>query len=332
MEAARFERTTVDIDSADGAGRPARHRPGRHLRRLSQGLHGGPRRRRSSSPTTRTTRRLPQIVAGRARRQARRHPRAALHPAAAALHRGDAGQAHGGARHRPALDLRLDRLDDPGARLRAQGQEPPLPRGQGPPRHRVPRSTTSAATSTTTSPPTSRATSTASPPATRTGRSCSPASGSDFSAALGETEGLRITEVLEKINEVLEPHLFPVTPEDPEPRRCKVCGTGRLSLAHRALGRRLHRLLELPRMPLHPPARRRGRGRRGRRPRRQAARPRRRRRCPVTLRVGPYGLYVQLGEASRGRPEAEARLDPQGHGRRAPSTSSARSTCWRCRG
>jgi DNA topoisomerase I len=52
----------------------------------------------------------------------------------------------------------------------------------------------------------------------------------DFSAALADTEGLRITEVLEKINEVLEPHLFPVTPADPEPRRCKVCGTGRLSL------------------------------------------------------------------------------------------------------
>jgi DNA topoisomerase-1 len=52
----------------------------------------------------------------------------------------------------------------------------------------------------------------------------------DFSAALGETEGLRITEVLDKINEVLEPHLFPKTPEDPEPRRCKACGVGLLSL------------------------------------------------------------------------------------------------------
>ena len=52
----------------------------------------------------------------------------------------------------------------------------------------------------------------------------------DFSAALAETEGLRITEVLDKINEVLAPHLFPVTPEDPEPRRCKLCGTGTLSL------------------------------------------------------------------------------------------------------
>ena len=50
----------------------------------------------------------------------------------------------------------------------------------------------------------------------------------DFSAALGETEGLRISEVVEKIDEVLGPHLFPVTAEDPEPRRCKVCGAGRL--------------------------------------------------------------------------------------------------------
>ena len=83
--------------------------------------------------------RLPQIVSGERADEARRHPGAALHPAAAALHRGDAGQAHGGARHRPALDLRLDRLDDPGARIRPQGEEPPLPRGQGPARHRFPR-------------------------------------------------------------------------------------------------------------------------------------------------------------------------------------------------
>ena len=43
--------------------------------------------------------------------------RAALHPAAAALHRGHAGQGAGGARHRPALDLRADHRDDPGAWL-----------------------------------------------------------------------------------------------------------------------------------------------------------------------------------------------------------------------
>ena len=160
MEAARFERTTVDVASRRQGRRPARHRPGRDLRRLPQGLHRGPRRRRVR-PLRRRGRRPPAADRQRrARRQAVGHARAALHPAAAALHRGDARQAHGGARHRPALDLRLDRLDDPGARLRPQGQEPPLPRGQGPARHRLPRRTTSAATSTTTSPPTSRPTST----------------------------------------------------------------------------------------------------------------------------------------------------------------------------
>ena len=33
----------------------------------------------------------------------------------------------------------------------------------------------------------------------------------DFSAAIGETADLRITEVLEKINDVLAPHLLPMT-------------------------------------------------------------------------------------------------------------------------
>ncbi|PIB24162.1 DNA topoisomerase I [Amylibacter kogurei] len=52
----------------------------------------------------------------------------------------------------------------------------------------------------------------------------------DFSAAIGETADLRITEVLEKINEVLEPHLFPPTEDGSDPRVCKTCGTGRLSM------------------------------------------------------------------------------------------------------
>ncbi|MEL7177026.1 MAG: type I DNA topoisomerase [Pseudomonadota bacterium] len=52
----------------------------------------------------------------------------------------------------------------------------------------------------------------------------------DFSAAIAETADLRITEVLEKINEVLEPHLFPPTEEGGDPRLCPNCGTGRLSM------------------------------------------------------------------------------------------------------
>ena len=52
----------------------------------------------------------------------------------------------------------------------------------------------------------------------------------DFSAAIAETSDLRITEVLEKINEVLEPHLFPPKEDGGDPRLCPNCGVGRLSM------------------------------------------------------------------------------------------------------
>ncbi|WP_227271283.1 type I DNA topoisomerase [Roseobacter weihaiensis] len=52
----------------------------------------------------------------------------------------------------------------------------------------------------------------------------------DFSAAIAETADLRITEVLEKINEVLEPHLFPPNEDGTDPRLCPNCGAGRLSM------------------------------------------------------------------------------------------------------
>nr|MCU0855956.1 type I DNA topoisomerase [Paracoccaceae bacterium] len=52
----------------------------------------------------------------------------------------------------------------------------------------------------------------------------------DFSAALAETADLRISEVLEKIDEVLAPHLFPPRADGANPRACPNCGQGRLSL------------------------------------------------------------------------------------------------------
>jgi DNA topoisomerase I len=133
---------------------------------------------------------------------------------------------------------------------------------------------------------------------------------SDFSAALGETEGLRITEVLEKINEVLEPHLFPATPEDPEPRRCKACGTGRLSLRTARSGGAFIGCSNYPECrytrPLageteagdiaSPDGRLLGHDPDG---------------VPVTLRKGPYGLYVQLGEPKDGEKPKRASL-PKG--------------------
>lgn len=53
---------------------------------------------------------------------------------------------------------------------------------------------------------------------------------SDFSADIEETKDLRITEVLETINDVLAPHIFPDPGDGTDPRVCKTCGEGRLSL------------------------------------------------------------------------------------------------------
>ena len=52
----------------------------------------------------------------------------------------------------------------------------------------------------------------------------------DFSAAIAETADLRIGEVLDKIDEFLGPHLYPARADGSDPRICLVCGTGKLHL------------------------------------------------------------------------------------------------------
>ena len=52
----------------------------------------------------------------------------------------------------------------------------------------------------------------------------------DFTAAVGEIKDLRVGEVLEALNEILGPHIFPPKAEGGDPRQCPNCGQGRLSL------------------------------------------------------------------------------------------------------
>jgi len=52
----------------------------------------------------------------------------------------------------------------------------------------------------------------------------------DFSAAIGETKELRVAEVLEALNGLLGPHIFPDRGEGKDPRGCPNCGEGQLSL------------------------------------------------------------------------------------------------------
>jgi DNA topoisomerase-1 len=45
-----------------------------------------------------------------------------------------------------------------------------------------------------------------------------------------QTKDLRVSEVLEALNELLGPHIFPKTSDGSDPRKCPSCGNGRLSL------------------------------------------------------------------------------------------------------
>ncbi|MDB5453235.1 MAG: topoisomerase, partial [Caulobacteraceae bacterium] len=52
----------------------------------------------------------------------------------------------------------------------------------------------------------------------------------DFQGAVEEIGELRVTHVLEALNEALGPHIFPQKEDGSDPRACPTCGTGKLSL------------------------------------------------------------------------------------------------------
>jgi DNA topoisomerase I len=52
----------------------------------------------------------------------------------------------------------------------------------------------------------------------------------DFIGAVNEIKDLRVTEVLDALNDLLAPHIFPPRAEGGDPRKCPNCETGRLSL------------------------------------------------------------------------------------------------------
>jgi DNA topoisomerase I len=89
MAAARLERTTVDVSSPDG--QVGLRANGQVV--LFDGFLKVYDEGRDDEDEDEG--RLPQVMQGEAGGQARRHARTALHPAPAALYRGDAGQADG---------------------------------------------------------------------------------------------------------------------------------------------------------------------------------------------------------------------------------------------
>jgi DNA topoisomerase-1 len=119
----------------------------------------------------------------------------------------------------------------------------------------------------------------------------------EFSRAVEATKDLRISDVIDALDEALGPHFFPERPDGANPRACPACGTGRLGLR---LGQRgaFIGCSNYPECRYTRPlaiagseaARGLAEGQRhlGVDPASGQA---------VSIRRGPYGLYVQLGEA-----------------------------------
>ena len=52
----------------------------------------------------------------------------------------------------------------------------------------------------------------------------------DFTIAIGETKELSITQVIDALDEMLAPHLFPPRADGSDPRKCPMCETGKIGL------------------------------------------------------------------------------------------------------
>ncbi|MGD9538162.1 MAG: type I DNA topoisomerase [Alphaproteobacteria bacterium] len=130
----------------------------------------------------------------------------------------------------------------------------------------------------------------------------------DFKAAVEETGHLRVKDVLEALDAALAPHLFPPGADGRDPRVCPACGEGRLSL-------KLGRYGPFIGCSAYPECRYTrplvdGSGENGEAAAEVAAGPKPLGDDPasglaVTLRKGPYGFYVQLGEASEAKGAAK---------------------------
>ncbi len=79
-------------------------------------------------------------------------------------------------------------------------------------------------------PPVSKSSSILSPITSSTGSRCCAISGRIFPARLTGIKDLRTTEVLDSLNELLGPHIFPAKEDGSNPRACPSCGNGQLSL------------------------------------------------------------------------------------------------------
>ena len=129
----------------------------------------------------------------------------------------------------------------------------------------------------------------------------------DFSKALEGTSDLRIGEVLEAIDDALAPHLYPPRADGGDPRQCPLCGAGRLNLKTARSGGAFIGCTNYPECrytrPLSSPD---GEEAMGDRVLGQDGGD------DISLKSGRFGPYVQRGEATEETPKPPRASVPKG--------------------
>lgn len=129
----------------------------------------------------------------------------------------------------------------------------------------------------------------------------------DFSKALEGTSELRITEVLTAIDDALAPHLYPPRADGGDPRVCPLCNAGRLNLKTARSGGAFIGCTNYPECrytrPLSAPD---GEAPVGDRVLGEDGGD------PISLKTGRFGPYVQRGEATEENPKPPRASIPKG--------------------
>lgn len=146
-----------------------------------------------------------------------------------------------------------------------------------------------------------------------------------FSASIDATKELRTKEVLDALDELLGPHFFRADAAGTDPRACPTCGDGRLSLKLGRYGAFIG-CSHYPDCKFTRPLVIAGNGDAPAEAGGDAG-PRVLGTDPatgleVTLRKGPYGHYVQLGEAAIEEPKDTSKAKPKGKAKTKPKRAS----------
>jgi DNA topoisomerase-1 len=130
----------------------------------------------------------------------------------------------------------------------------------------------------------------------------------DFIGAVEDIKDLRVSQVLDALNEILGPHVFPPKADGGDPRQCPNCGEGRLSLK---VSGKYGAFIGCDRYPECRYTRQLSAALNGTDA--EASTPEGKvlgydpEGLPVTLRVGRFGPYLQLGEGSKDKEEKPKR-------------------------